>query len=84
VVERAGYYKDRITLIGFAYVSFFRQRSMKNEGRDRQTRRRQNHDEISHDFTGLMVEIWERLKIAETQVALPLHRMSRWRLTTER
>ena len=84
MVERAGYYKDRITLIGFAYVSFFRQRSMKNEGRDRQTRRRQNHDEISHDFLGLMVEIREPLKIADAQVALPLPRMSCCRLTMER
>lgn len=55
---------------------------MKNECRDRETRRRQNHDEISHDFLGLMVEICDPLKIAETQAALPLPRMSCCRLTT--
>jgi hypothetical protein len=45
-------------------VLFFRQRSVKNERRDRETRRGQNHNEISHDFLRLMVEILELLKIA--------------------
>ena len=36
---------------------------MKNERRDRETRRGQNRDEIIHDFLGLTVEICEALKI---------------------
>jgi hypothetical protein len=52
-----------IRSIGFAYVLFFRQRSMKDERRDRETCRGQNRDEISHDFLGWMIEICEPLKI---------------------